>query len=189
MSQSSSRGAKRAALGICASALALLVVSSSAADAVRKVPQKYPTIQAAVDAANPGDRIAISKRRNFEHVTVSTPRLVIKGARKGVVVDGYIEGTGNGYQFAINANRVRLANLELRSGYGVDCGSSNRCVIARTLISGTAGTACAYFSGDRSELRRTRLVACGSEAVVISGNRARVVNSRVSQTTAHRDPR
>ena len=40
------------------------------------MPQEYPTIQEAVDAANPGDEIAISKKNNFENVTVPTANLL-----------------------------------------------------------------------------------------------------------------
>ena len=46
------------------------------ASGVREVPQEYPTIQEAVDAANPGDEIAISKKNNFENVTVPTANLL-----------------------------------------------------------------------------------------------------------------
>lgn len=161
--------------------LALLIVSASANGAVRKVPQKYSTIQAAVDAANPGDSIEISKKRNFEHVTVNTPRLVIKGVKKGVVVDGHIEGLGNGEQFDINANRVRLVNLELRHGYGVECNTSNRCVIDKVRFTGRSNDDCFSSAGDRAQVLNSRLTACGDSGIDISGNRAQVINTQVRQ--------
>lgn len=146
---------------------------------MRKVPQKYPTIQAAVDAANPGDSIEISKKKNFEHVTVSTPRLVIKGVKPGVVVDGYLEAIGHGNQFDISANRVRVANLELRHGYGIDCNASERCVAERVRFTGQSHDDCFYSGGDRAQVLRSTLTACGDNGVHMNGNKGRIVGNTI----------
>lgn len=58
----------------------------------RSVPDEFPTIQAAVDAADPGDLILIDRGVYRETVSVTTPGLVIRGVdRNQVVIDGEFE--------------------------------------------------------------------------------------------------
>jgi hypothetical protein len=55
----------------------------------RNVPAKYPTIQAAVDAADPGDLVLVERGIYKETVKVSTPGLTIRGVdRNEVIIDG-----------------------------------------------------------------------------------------------------
>ncbi len=55
----------------------------------RRVPQEYPTIQAAVDAAVPGDLVLIDRGTYREEVQVTTPGLTLRGVdRNEVVIDG-----------------------------------------------------------------------------------------------------
>jgi Right handed beta helix region/Phospholipase_D-nuclease N-terminal len=57
--------------------------------ATRSVPGDYPTIQAAVDAAEPGDLILIDAGTYREEVQVRTPGLTLRGVdRNQVVIDG-----------------------------------------------------------------------------------------------------
>src|SRR5690606_686040 len=57
--------------------------------ATRHVPDDYPTVQSAVDAAQPGDLVLIQPGTYKESVSVTTPRLVIRGAdRNRVILDG-----------------------------------------------------------------------------------------------------
>ena len=54
-----------------------------------QVPQGYPTIQSAVDAANPGDMILIDRGTYHEEVQVTTPGITLRGVdRNQVVIDG-----------------------------------------------------------------------------------------------------
>lgn len=55
----------------------------------RRVPTEYPTIQSAVDAADPGDLILIAPGTYKEQVTVTTPSLTVRGEdRNAVILDG-----------------------------------------------------------------------------------------------------
>jgi hypothetical protein len=64
----------------------------------RQVPSQYPTIQAAVDAASPGDLILIDRGVYRETVDVTTPGLTLRGVdRNEVVIDGEFERS-NGIQ-------------------------------------------------------------------------------------------
>jgi hypothetical protein len=58
----------------------------------RNVPADYPTIQAAVDAAEPGDLVLVDRGVYREAVDVTTPGLTIRGVdRNDVIIDGEFE--------------------------------------------------------------------------------------------------
>lgn len=79
-----------------------------------KVPSSYPTIQNAVDAANPGDLILISEGVYLEEVTVTTPSTTIRGVdRNKVVIDGQFQ-RGNGIM-VVAADGVVIENMTVRN--------------------------------------------------------------------------
>ena len=81
---------------------------------VRKVPQDYPSIQSAVDAANPGDMVFIGNGTYQEEVTVTTPSLVLRGEdRNKVIVDGEFQ-RANGIRI-LEADGVAVENLTVRN--------------------------------------------------------------------------
>jgi hypothetical protein len=76
----------------------------------RSVPADYPTIQAAVDAADPGDLVLIDRGIYREAVDVRTPGVTIRGVdRNEVIIDGEFE-RANGIQ-AIFTDGVVVENL------------------------------------------------------------------------------
>ncbi|MGH7498363.1 MAG: right-handed parallel beta-helix repeat-containing protein, partial [Gemmatimonadales bacterium] len=86
---------------------------AEATGVVRRVPGSYPTIQAAVDAADPGDLVLVDRGVYREEVTVTTPSITIRGAdRNETIVDGeYVRGNG----IAVLADGVALENLTARN--------------------------------------------------------------------------
>ncbi len=80
----------------------------------RQVPADYPTIQAAVDAAGPGDLILIDRGTYREQVSVTTPGLTIRGVdRNEVIIDGEFE-RGNGIEILFT-DGVAVENLTVRN--------------------------------------------------------------------------
>ncbi len=79
----------------------------------RNVPDDYPTIQSAVDAADPGDLVLIEPGVYAEGVSVTTPGLVIRGVdRNRVVLDGEFTRS-NG--FFVTADGVAIENITARN--------------------------------------------------------------------------
>jgi plastocyanin len=79
----------------------------------RRVPQDYPTIQNAVDAAGPGDLVLVDKGIYVETVFVTTPSVTIRGAdRNEVVLDGQFT-FGNGIM--VGADAVAVENMTARN--------------------------------------------------------------------------
>ncbi len=85
-----------------------------AAAGVINVPDDQPTIQAAVDAAEPGDLILIQPGTYNEAVTVETENLTIRGVdRNTTILDGEFE-LDNGIR-VVGANGVAIENLTARN--------------------------------------------------------------------------
>ncbi len=86
---------------------------AEATGTVRRVPKSYPTIQAAVDAADPGDLILLDRGIYREEVTVTTPSITIRGVdRNETIVDGeFVRGNG----VAVLADGVAIENLTARN--------------------------------------------------------------------------
>jgi hypothetical protein len=86
----------------------------------RDVPEEYPTIQAAVDAAQPGDLVRIGPGTYREQVVLGPAKrdVVLRGTdRNRVVLDG-----GNGARFdgiTVHADGVAVENLTVR-GFASD---------------------------------------------------------------------
>jgi plastocyanin len=79
----------------------------------RSVPEKYPTIQKAVDAAKPGDLVLIGPGVYHEGVEVTTPYLTIRGTdRNAVILDGEFK-EANGIH-VIEADGVAVENMMAR---------------------------------------------------------------------------
>jgi hypothetical protein len=85
---------------------------------VRNVPADYASIQAAVDAAEPGDLVLIDEGVYNESVIVQTDNIVIRGMdRNTVILDGeHGEGMENGV--IVFSNGVAVENLTVRNYTG-----------------------------------------------------------------------
>jgi Right handed beta helix region len=87
---------------------------ASGGGATRRVPDDYDTIQAAVDAAEPGDLILVGPGTYEEAVNVETDELTIRGLdRNDVILDGGFE-KDNGIR-VVGANGVAIENMTARN--------------------------------------------------------------------------
>lgn len=86
---------------------------AEATGVVRRVPGSYPTIQAAVDAADPGDMVLVDRGVYREEVTVTTPSITIRGVdRNATIIDGeYVRGNG----ISVLADGVAIENFTARN--------------------------------------------------------------------------
>lgn len=76
------------------------------------VPKEFPTIQNAVDAANPGDFVLIDPGEYVEAVFITVPSITVRGVdRNTVILDGkFVLGTG----IMVVADGVAIENMTAR---------------------------------------------------------------------------
>lgn len=114
--------AGRLVVGDPAASAAAQGVADSAAPAewsgvVRHVPTDYPTIQSAVDSADPGDLVLVEPGVYREEVEVTTPGLTIRGTdRNQVIIDGEFQRE-NGIK-VFGADGVAIENMTARNTMG-----------------------------------------------------------------------
>lgn len=85
-----------------------------------KVPEDYPTIQTAINAANPGDIIQVAAGTYYEHVTVNKS-LTLVGENRNTTV---ISTNGTGMAIYVTADNVNLSGFTIR-----DIGLDFSCVL------------------------------------------------------------
>jgi len=79
-----------------------------------RVPDDYPTIQEAINAANPGDTIEVAAGTYYEHLTISKP-VTLKGARaRTTIIDG--NKTGVVVSITAAASNAYISGFTIRNG-------------------------------------------------------------------------
>ena len=82
-----------------------------------RVPDDHPTVQSAVDAAEPGDLILLAPGTYSEAVTVEVPRVTIRGLdRNTVILDGGDERENGFLVFSDGVAQV-YARVKASKGY------------------------------------------------------------------------
>ena len=76
------------------------------------VPEDHPTIQAAVDTANPGDTVFVYNGTYEEHVIVNKT-LTLTGQNRTITI---IDGNGTGTPLTITAQNVTVTEFTIKSG-------------------------------------------------------------------------
>jgi len=130
-----------------------LVSSASAAN--RKVPQQYPTIQAGVNAANPGDTVVVSAGIYVEDVTLnSAPFVNVRGKGKVFIHPS----SGNGFTVEYGTSN-EIENLRIVGGYFLIDDSSDVTVRKCRASGGAYGFRVRDSTAVRLEKNRTKNTA------------------------------
>jgi len=101
-------------------------LSPSFADpAIIRVPANYPTIQEAINTANPGDIVQVAPGTYYEHVIVNKSLSLIGENGSTTVIDG----NGTGSVVHTMADNAYISGFTIRNGwYGIRLMSSNNTV-------------------------------------------------------------
>jgi len=168
-------------------ALVLSVISALAADAFaadRKVPTvAYPTIAAAVAAAQPGDRILVGPGVYQEHVVTAVANLQFIG--RGAVWDATLTNGTHGDCLTVNAAGVLVRGFSFRGGNGVSryiVATGDGCTVQSCASRGPA--AFLTVTGARAAVEACRFFSSGSVGIDVIGDDARVQRSTFQQCDA-----
>jgi len=91
---------------------ALFVTPATASPEIRRVPTPYPTIQAAINAANPGDIIEVASNTYYEHVVVNKSLKLIGESSSTTIIDG----NGTGIVVRCSAPDVEIRGFTVQNG-------------------------------------------------------------------------
>ena len=139
------------------------------------VPRHYPTIQAGLDAATPGDTVLVDPGTYIENIDFLGKNVVLK-SRQGpetTIIDG--NGTGSVVTFAAGETPATwLEGFTLRHGSGtvadngvfgggIFCKSSSPTITRNVIVENTVFSICASFGGG--------MAVTGESTPVITHNR------------------
>ena len=100
-------------IGAMVGGLPALVGKAEASPATIYVPDSYPTIQAAVDAASPGDTIIVRDGTYTENIDVNKDHLTIQ-SQSGAEVTIVRAANPNDHVFSITADSVNIDGFTIR---------------------------------------------------------------------------
>lgn len=187
------------------------VSSHLALAATLKVPSQFPTIQAAVTAAIPGDTIVVSSGTYAEAIDIPNGKdaLVLRG-KGSVIIDASPAGVASGAGISVGSTQVTIRNLTIRhaqdagdNGDGIRSTSLGttiedvvvqQCDGAGILLSGDDATVrdttisgCANgisATADRITIRKVNIAATTAEGIDITGDDADIRSTSVTQASA-----
>jgi parallel beta-helix repeat protein len=120
------------------------------------VPDDFPTIQEAVDAAGPGDTVFVKNGVYYEHVTVNKAISLVGEDRNLTVIDG--DGSGSVVLF-LNVSNARISEFTIRrGGIGVDLEGTLNITISDNIISDSY-CGVGFLCDEREELITSNIIA------------------------------
>ena len=163
-------------------ALAVLACAAPgvASAATLDVPADFTTIQAAVDAADPGDTVAVGAGGGpyLESVNVDTEGISIVGAQGRPVIDGFDPGDSPA-TLKVGADNVEVRHVAIHNEDAYDC-DADRCSVRDVKFRGLMNADCVEVDGDDALVKDNRMEACGNNAVDVNGADARVLGNRAN---------
>jgi len=113
------------------------------------VPDDYPTIQEAINAANPSDIIFVRSGNYYENVVVNKSVSMIGENRQNTIIDG----SGSGTALDITVNNVNLTNFTIQnsggsSAVGIRLKNVDHCNISYNNIVNSAWGMNVYYSSN-----------------------------------------
>lgn len=130
-----------------------------AAAGVLHVPADHPTIQAAVDAAVPGDLIQIAPGRYAENVVVTTDGLALRGGPAAILDGRYL-----GPCITVEAEAFAVQGLRLVNGTTGFTGNGTLMVAADLHVEACSGAGL-DLAGDMAVVGRCRITGCGGDGL------------------------
>jgi parallel beta-helix repeat protein len=103
-----------------------------ASSATWHVPGDFPTIQAAIDAANPYDTIHVAAGTYYENLEIRTHNLTIIGENPSNTV---VDGNGTGSVIFLIAFNVTITGFTVQNGsFGINMNTANNCTVSNNRL-------------------------------------------------------
>ena len=125
------------------------------------VPDNYPTIQKAINAAYPGDIIYIKAGTYYESISINKTILLVGENQKITIIDGSKSNetfSPVGYVFGEDAKNVTIRNFTIRgsnSSWGIYVTYHSNAYIENNTITNNSGGILASFSNNNTFVNNT----------------------------------
>ncbi len=162
----------------CAAFVALL--ASAAEAGTLKVPKDFATIQAAVNAAVPGDTIVVSKGTYAPFTVAGTNAITVKGKGKPVIDGGGALQAGVAIMACAD---IALRGLVVRNAgdRGIEVTGSTTCTISKCRVEDIGGVGI-NLGGAGHFLEKNKILNTGSEAINIDDAALNIVMEKNRMT-------
>lgn len=166
---------------------AALSFATSASAATRKVPQQFPTIEAAISASDAGDTVLVSAGVYVENIDIVSGQhgLTLRGIGK-VILDARPNGaSSSGPGMNVGIDDARIENFTVRHGLGgmygggVVIGGANARV--KNVVVQSCERAGIYVSGPFARVENCRVFGCRDTGIVVIGDDATITKCQVRQ--------
>lgn len=146
------------------------------ASAVREVTSQYPTIQAAINAANENDIILVEAGTYQESVVINKT-LTLTGAGKNVT---FIKGQSLEPVITIEANNVTLSGFTVRGGLsGVSLPGYNASVISGNVVISNSNQGIALQFSQGNTIAYNMIYLNGFEGILLQNVTDSLVNNNI----------
>lgn len=139
------------------------------------VPTEFETIQEAVDNAMGGDEVLILPGLYYENVIITTDDITIRGSAFPVE----ILGNGTGFGLTVEANDIKLINLDIKEFQVAVAFRGNNYVLEDVIGDENTEFGVVIF-GDNGIIKSGSFSNNGIAGIVISGCKCHIINNRVN---------
>ena len=142
------------------------------------VPNDYPTIQEAINAASDGDTIFVRNGTYYEHVLVNKSVFVVGENRETTIIDG----GGAGYVIHIVANDVLIQGFEVKhSLFGIFIDHSDNCVLSDNSVTGVTDNYAVYvYYSQNCKIKRNIIGPNSASGVLVTNSDGFTISENVA---------
>jgi parallel beta-helix repeat protein len=159
--------------------LAFNIRLSKTTAATITVPDNYPTIQQAINAANPGDTIFIKNGIYFEEVVLNKTLSLVGESQENTIIDGRFLNASIGTAITISADGASVSRL-MTANHGAGIGISSSCnVVSENIITNNTFAGIFVYSCANNTVRRNRVNYCTLQGIQLGGTEG----NKISENT------
>jgi len=146
------------------------------------VPEDYPTIQAAINAATAGDTILVASGTYYENLVIAKS-LTLRGAGSDVTI---IDGGGTGTGVKIAADSVNMSGFMIRnSGDGVHLYQCNGVTVSDNKITSNKNDGIYVESSDGNTIRGNTITSNKLGGIFIGYSSDSTISDNLIASNAH----
>lgn len=164
-----------AALGLCA----VGGRSAFAADFVVGRKKPYTSIQAAIDAAGPGDRVLVGPGVYLGGVRIPAGKDGLRLVGRRATIDAHDGASSGSYTVEVDSDRVEIEGFTLRNATSAQVDVQGDDFVLRRCVLRNSDEYGVYVSGERAAVEDCSILGTLEAAIYVNGNGARVAGTRI----------